>query len=83
MKTDNGHQKRVQRVTDVMQRRGVSLERMIARSGLDDRIVLAIVKQRYLPSPDQRRRVAAVLGVDRHQLWWGQQCETQNLSGPC
>jgi lambda repressor-like predicted transcriptional regulator len=72
----------IRRVADVMVRQGISLATLIARSGLDDRIVSAIVHQRYLPSPRQRRLVARVLHVHRDELWWGHEHQVDQLSGP-
>src|SRR5690606_19501012 len=74
---------KVERVADVMQRAGVTVSQLVSCSGLDGRIVLAIVNQRYVASPVERRRVAAVLNVDRKQLWWGHQVQVERLSGPC
>jgi hypothetical protein len=74
--------KRVQRVADVMRRERMSLAALVTRSGLDERIVRAIVNQHYTPSPKQRRCVAAALGVRRNQLCWGHALPVESLYGP-
>ncbi len=75
--------RKVFRVSDVMRHRGIGLAQLISCSGLDDRVVGAIVAQRYVPSPQQRRRVAAVLGTEHDELLWGHALDVEQLKGPC
>ena len=46
----------VKTVTEWMAERGLDLKELIATTALDDRVVKAIVGNRYTPSPEQRRR---------------------------
>ena len=71
----------VKTVADWMAERGMELAQLIAASGLDDRIAEAIVRARYTPSPEQRRRVAAALGVDPERIAWGHQAQVEHVYG--
>ena len=61
----------VKSAAEWMAERGMDRSRLVAASGLDDRVVAAIVEGRYTPSPEQRRRLAAVLGVGPDEIAWG------------
>ncbi len=61
----------VKSVADWMAARNISLPQLIESSCLDDRVVKAIVGGRYTPSPEQRRRLCAVLRVEPEQVAWG------------
>jgi hypothetical protein len=64
-----------------MAERGLALAELVEASGLDDRVVKAIVGNRYTPSPDQRRRLAAALGVALEQVAWGHQAPIEHVYG--
>lgn len=68
-------------VREWMTERGLDLERLEESSGLDRKILLAIVEGRYTPSPQQRERVAAALGVAKEQIAWGHTTEVSHLYG--
>jgi hypothetical protein len=72
---------RIQTIAEVMQDRGVDLVRLLDTAGLDQRIVEAIVAGRYTPSPEQRRRLAAALGVDPNQIAWGHVAQISHIYG--
>jgi ribosome-binding protein aMBF1 (putative translation factor) len=61
--------------------RGVCLEELVASAGLDAKVVQAIVQGRYTPSPQQRQRLAAALGVDLAQVTWGHTIPVQHIQG--
>jgi ribosome-binding protein aMBF1 (putative translation factor) len=61
--------------------RGMTLEQLIESSKLDDRVVKAIAQGRYTPSPEQRRRLAAVLGVEPDQIAWGHYTQVSHVYG--
>ena len=63
----------VRTVADWMSQRGLDLTRLVEVSGLEARIVAAIVHGRYTPSPQQRQRLAAALGLAPEQIAWGHQ----------
>lgn len=63
---------RVQGLSDWLVARGMSGEELARSSGLDERVITAMLAERYTPSPQQRAKVAAVLGVDVVAISWGQ-----------
>ena len=72
---------RVRSVAEWMADRGVSLEALVASAGLDGKVVKAIVNGRYTPSPQQRQRLAAALGLDPSQITWGHTTPVQHIQG--
>ncbi len=71
----------VKTVAAWMAERGVDLAELVRASGLDDRVVRAIVAARYTPSPQQRRRLATVLGVAPEQVAWGHAAPVEHVYG--
>jgi transcriptional regulator with XRE-family HTH domain len=71
----------VKTVADWMAERGTSLAALVAASGLDKRVVQAIANGRYTPSPQQRQRLAAALGVDPEQIAWGHVTQVTHVYG--
>jgi hypothetical protein len=71
----------VKALADWMAQRGICLAELVDTSGLDRRVVEAIVHCRYTPSPQQRQRLAAVLGVTPEQVAWGHQAEVIHVYG--
>jgi hypothetical protein len=71
----------VKTVADWMTERGIALAELIQASGLDARVVKAIVQCRYTPSPEQRRRLATALGVEPEQVAWGHQAQISHVYG--
>jgi hypothetical protein len=61
----------VRPITDWMQQCGLDLSSLIEKSELDPKVVEAIVAGRYTPSPQQRARLALVLGVEADRITWG------------
>jgi transcriptional regulator with XRE-family HTH domain len=72
---------RLKTLTESLTARGLSLAQLVEASGLEDRVVQAIVLGRYTPSPDQRRRIADALGVPVEELAWGHSAEVQHVYG--
>ena len=64
-----------------MAERGVALPELVEASALERRVVEAIVQGRYTPSPDQRRRLAAVLGVEPEQVAWDHVAQVEHVYG--
>jgi transcriptional regulator with XRE-family HTH domain len=71
----------VKTVAEWMAERGLSLAELVQASGLDDRVVEAIVQGRYTPSPEHRRRLAAALGVGPEQVAWGHVAQVEHVYG--
>ena len=61
--------------------RGVRLADLVAASGLDRRVVEAIAHGRYTPSPEQRRSLAAALGLTPEQVAWGHVAGVEHVYG--
>jgi len=51
------------------------------KAGLDEGRVLAIVLGRWLPSPAERDKIAAVFGVKRDEISWGHKTPIQHIYG--
>ena len=64
-----------------MEETGISLGQLITASGLDAKLVKAIVNGNYTPSPTQRQRLAAALGVSTDDISWGHAVPVQHLRG--
>ena len=71
----------VKSVADWMAARGITLARLIEATGLDARVVVAIASCRYTPSPAQRQRFAAAMGISAEQVAWGHKTEVTHLHG--
>lgn len=70
-----------QRVDELCRRQSLSIEALVERSGLDANRVLAIVEGRWTPSPVERQKIAAVLGVEAGEIAWGHVTPIQHLYG--
>ena len=68
-------------VAEWMAERALDLTALVEASSLDDRVAKAIVDGRYTPSPDQRRRLAAALGVTTDQIAWGHRTQVSHVYG--
>jgi hypothetical protein len=71
----------VKTIAEWMTERGIDLANLIALSGLDKRVVDAIAHGRYTPSPQQRERLSAALGVTPEQVAWGHQAQVEHMYG--
>jgi ribosome-binding protein aMBF1 (putative translation factor) len=71
----------VKPVAQWMADRKLAPAQLVAASGLDERVVEAIVQGRYTPSPQQRARLAAALGVDLAQITWDHAKAVDHLYG--
>jgi transcriptional regulator with XRE-family HTH domain len=68
-------------ISVICQERGITLSELAAKSGLDDGRVAAIISGRWTPSPSERDRVAAALGLTREQIVWGHITPIQHIYG--
>jgi hypothetical protein len=71
----------VKPIAEWMAECGIGMTDLVAASALDDRILQAIVECRYTPSPDQRRRLAAALGVGLDDIAWGHKAPIAHIYG--
>lgn len=61
--------------------RGLTLAAVEEATGLDPKVLKAILNNRYTPSPQQRQRLASALGVTPEQITWGHANEVAHLFG--
>jgi len=54
---------------------------LVKSSGLDAKVVEAIVAGRYTTSPQQRRSLASALGISPDDIRWGQAMPVDHLYG--
>jgi transcriptional regulator with XRE-family HTH domain len=71
----------VKTVTEWMAERGLGLAELVAVAGLEKRVVEAIAHGRYTPSPQQRQRLAAALGVGPDEVAWGHYSQVDHMYG--
>ena len=64
-----------------MEEKGLSLEQLIKASGLDAKLVKAIVSGNYTPSPFERKRLAAALDISIEEVSWGHAVPVEHLRG--
>lgn len=62
---------RIQSIAEWMKDRGLGPDELLAATGLDRKVLDRIIHGRYLPSPQQRQRLATALGVAPELVAWG------------
>jgi len=60
---------------------GMSIDQLIAAAKLDAKLVKAIVSGNYTPSPFERQRLAAAIGVPIEEISWGHAVPVEHLRG--
>jgi len=65
----------------LMEETGISVDQLVASAGLDAKLIKAIVGGNYTPSPSQRQRLAAALGVSTNDISWDHAIPVQHLRG--
>jgi transcriptional regulator with XRE-family HTH domain len=68
-------------IARVMEETGTSLEQLVEASGLEGKLVKAIATGNYTPSPTERQRLAAALGVTIDDIAWGHTVPVDHLWG--
>ena len=64
-----------------MEETGISIGQLVTTAGLDAKLVKAIVSGNFTPSPSQRQRLAAALGVSTDDISWGHEVPVQHIRG--
>jgi transcriptional regulator with XRE-family HTH domain len=64
-----------------MEETGTTIERLVEASGLEAKLVRAIASGNYTPSPSERQRLAAALGVSVEDVAWGHAVPVDHLWG--
>ena len=72
---------RVKSISDWLADRGLTPAGLVQASGVERRVVEAIADGRYTPSPDQRQRIAAALGLSVEQIAWGHRTAVDHIQG--
>lgn len=68
-------------VVELCRQRSITVPQLAEQSGLDEGRTLAILLGRWTPSPDERSKIAKVLGVEPAEIAWGHQIPVQHLYG--
>ncbi len=68
-------------IAHYLEETGISVGQLVAAAGLDAKLVKAIVSGNYTPSPSQRQRLAAALGVSTDDISWGHAVPVEHLRG--
>jgi hypothetical protein len=68
-------------IAEWLAERGLCVADLVEASALDGRVVEAIAQGRYTPSPQQRQRLAAALGLRPEQVQWGHLAQVEHLYG--
>jgi cyanate lyase len=64
-----------------LEEKGTSVEELVKATGLDAKLVKAIVDGNYTASPSQRQKLAAALGIEASEIAWGHSVPVQHLRG--
>jgi transcriptional regulator with XRE-family HTH domain len=68
-------------IADCMAERNLRLEDLLETTGLERKVLDAIIHGRYTPSPQQRQRLAQALGVDLARITWGHTQQVDHMYG--
>jgi ribosome-binding protein aMBF1 (putative translation factor) len=71
----------VKSVAEWMAERGLGLAQLAEAAALEVRVVEAIARGRWTPSPEDRRSLAAALGVAPEQVAWGHVAQVEHVYG--
>ena len=71
----------VKTLAEWMTERGLGLAELVEASALGERVVEAIAQGRYTPSPQQRQRLSAALGIGPEQVLWGHRAQVEHMYG--
>jgi hypothetical protein len=64
-----------------IEEKGSSVEHLVKATGLDAKMVKAIVDGNYTASPSQRQKLAGALGIAVDEIAWGHSVPVQHLRG--
>lgn len=64
-----------------MEETGISLDKLVAATGFEPRMVKAIVRGNYIASPLQRERLALALGVTAGEISGGHAVPVEHMRG--
>jgi hypothetical protein len=64
-----------------MEEKGTGIPDLVAATGLDAKLVKAIVEGNYTASPSQRQKLAGALGISMDKISWDHSISVQHLRG--
>ncbi|MBI4474824.1 MAG: helix-turn-helix transcriptional regulator [Acidobacteria bacterium] len=64
-----------------MEEAGMTLDQLVSVTGLEAKLVKAIVTGNYTPSPEQRQRLAAAMGLSIEDIAWGHAVPVEHVYG--
>jgi len=68
-------------LADALVENGMSMEQLVAASGLETPVVKLLLAGSYTPSPSERTRIAGALGLEVGEIAWGHTVPVQHLRG--
>jgi len=68
-------------IARLMEETGIGVSELVAATGLDKKLVRAVVSGNYTASPAQRQRLAAALGVPAEEIVWDHAVPVHHLRG--
>ena len=71
----------VKPISRYLEETGMSVDQMVAASGLDPKLVKSIVTGNFTASPTQRQRLAGALGVPVGEISWDHAVPVEHLRG--
>ena len=66
-------------VEHLLEQRGLAIEELAARAGMDVERVAAVADGRWTPSPQERERIAAAFGLQVDEISWGHTMNPRNV----
>jgi len=68
-------------IAHYLEQTGISVDELSKAAQLDAKLVKAIVSGNYTPSPSQRQRLAAALGVSSDDISWEHATPVEHMRG--
>lgn len=68
-------------VAELCHQHQMTIPQLAERSDLVEDRVTAIVLGRWTPSPEERKKIADVFGVDKSEITWGHVTPIQHIYG--
>ena len=68
-------------VAELCRENKIDFKQLVKDCGLGDDRVIAILLQRWTPSPQERDKIAAALGTTKDEITWGHVTPIQHIYG--
>ncbi|MBS0261631.1 MAG: helix-turn-helix transcriptional regulator [Planctomycetes bacterium] len=68
-------------VDELCQQHQLTLADLVARTGLDENRIAAIILGRWTPTPAERQKIAAVFQTQVSEITWGHKTPIQRIYG--